>query len=289
MRIANLNDRAVIVADGRAVDIHDASEGRLGPDTLTVLEEWDEVLAWAGSATLPEGTAYAEEDLGPVVARPRQIFAIGLNYRDHADEAGLDHPDNIVVFTKFASSLDGPVNTVPMTSEKVDWEAELVAVIGREIHRVDEAAALEAVAGYCVGQDFSDRAVQLRPPAPQFSLGKSFPGFSPVGPAIVTADELTDPSALQITCVIEGPSADQHGESGSWTVQDGNTSDLIFPVARVISDLSQVVTLYPGDLVFTGTPAGVGSGRGVFLQAGDRVTTTIEGLGTLRSECVAAQ
>lgn len=287
MRIANLQDRAVVVADGRATDIATASEGRFGPDTLSVLEQWDAVLDWAATADLSGGQEFAEADLGPVVARPRQIFAIGLNYRDHADEAGLDHPENIVVFTKFASALSGPVSGVELTSETVDWEAELVAVIGRETHRVDEAAALDSVAGYTVGQDFSDRGVQLRPPAPQFSLGKSFPNFAPVGPAIVTADELADPAALQITCTITGPSGDAYGDGGSWTVQDGSTADLIFPVARVIADLSQVVTLYPGDLIFTGTPAGVGSGRKIFLQPGDTVTTTIEGLGTLVNTCTA--
>lgn len=289
VRIANLNQRAAVVSDGRAFDIATASDGRFGPDTLSVLEQWDSVVEWAASADLGTGQEFAEEDLGPVVDRPRQIFAIGLNYRDHADEAGLDHPDNIVVFTKFASSLTGPVSTLGLTSETVDWEAELVAVIGRETHRVDEATALDAVAGYTVGQDFSDRGVQLRPPAAQFSLGKSFPGFAPVGPTIVTLDELSDSASLRITCTITGPSGVEHGEKGSWTVQDGNSADLIFPVARVISDLSQVVTLYPGDLIFTGTPAGVGSGRKIFLQPGDTVQTSIDGLGTIVSTCTAPE
>jgi len=142
---------------------------------------------------------------------------------------------------------------------------------------VDEADAWSHVAGLCVGQDISDRGVQLRGPAPQFSLGKSYPAFGPVGPAVVTVDELADPDSLWIRASIE--SADGSVQS----VQDGSTEDLIFPVASIVAGLSQVVTLRPGDLIFTGTPAGVGAARGRFLADGDVLVSEIEGLGRLRN------
>ena len=281
MRIANKDGRAVLIQDGKALDIHTASDGAFGPDTLAVLEDWENFRSWAAGADASAGAEVADADLGTPVERPRQIFAIGLNYKDHARESNLDFPENIVVFTKFASSLTGPDADIALSSDRVDYEAELVAVIGREAHKVSVDDALDAVAGYAVGQDFSDRAVQLRPPAPQFSLGKSFPGYAQVGPAIVTLDEVADPNALDITCTFTGPTAQAQG-SERWVAQDGNTRDMIFSVAQIVSDLSQVVTLYPGDLIFTGTPAGVGMAReNAMIKPGDTVTTEISGLGSL--------
>jgi 2,4-didehydro-3-deoxy-L-rhamnonate hydrolase len=289
MRIANLNDRAVLVIGGEngatAVDVAEVSAGRFGPSARAVFDDWDAFVAWASDSELGDGAPFDSADLGAPVPDPRQVFAIGLNYRDHADEANLAHPDDLVVFTKFASSLAGPNVTVELPSDKVDYETELVVVIGREAHQVDQAEAHAAIAGFAVGQDYSERAVQTRGPAPQFSLGKSFPNFAPFGPTVVTLDELSDANALRITAVLAGPSAAEH--EGSWTVQDGTTADLIFPVDRIISDLSHVVTLFPGDLIFTGTPAGVGMARGVFLKPGDTLTSTIEGLGTMTNELIA--
>ncbi|MTD57573.1 fumarylacetoacetate hydrolase family protein [Amycolatopsis pithecellobii] len=279
MRIANLSQRAVLITDSTtAVDIAEASAGRFGPSPRQVFEQWDAFTAWAETADLSGGKAFEPADLGAPVPDPQQVFAIGLNYRDHADEAQLAHPEHLVVFTKFASSLAGPNVTVELPSESVDYETELVVVIGRETHQADLETAAAAIAGYSVGQDYSDRGVQLRGPAPQFSLGKSFPHFGPFGPAVVTGDELDDPGKLRITAVLAGPSA---GEAGTRTVQDGTTADLIFPVDRIISDLSQVVTLHPGDVIFTGTPAGVGQPRGLFLEPGDTLTSTIDGIGTM--------
>lgn len=287
MRLANRNGRAVLLRDGRALDVESASGGRFGPDPMSPWADWAAFTAWAQEADHGAAEEYDEAELGAPVPAPRQIFAIGLNYKDHADEAGLDYPDNLVVFTKFQSSLAGPTAEVPVPGETVDWEAELVVVVGQEIHDVDEDEALGAVAGYSVGQDFSERTVQRRPPAPQFSLGKSFPAFGPFGPAVVSPDEVEDPTDLRITCVIEGPTAQAQADGGdSWTAQDGTTKDMIFSSARILSDLSRVVTLYPGDIVFTGTPAGVGMPQGIALQRGDVVTTTIEGLGSLRNPMV---
>jgi len=283
MRIANLAGRAVLVEGETAVDIADASAGRFGPAPRTVFEAWDAFTEWAADADLGPGSAFDPADLGAPVPHPRQVFAIGLNYRDHADEANLDHPEDLVVFTKFASSLAGPNVTVELPSDRVDYETELVVVIGREVHRAGPEEAGRAVVGYAVGQDYSERTVQLRGPAPQFSLGKSYPNFAPFGPAVVTDDELDDPGKLRITAVLEGPSA---GQEPSVTLQDGTTADLIFPVERIVSDLSQIVTLYPGDVIFTGTPAGVGGPRGLFLQPGDVLTSTIENVGTMTQRFV---
>jgi 2-keto-4-pentenoate hydratase/2-oxohepta-3-ene-1,7-dioic acid hydratase in catechol pathway len=284
MRIANLNSRAVLVREGEALDIAEASGGRFGPAPLAVFEQWDAFVEWAQTADFSASVAFDPGALLAPIPNPGQIFAIGLNYRDHADEANLGHPDELVVFTKFASALAGPNATVELPSNRVDWETELVVVVGRSIHKADEAEARAAIAGYAVGQDLSERVVQGRGPAPQFSLGKSFPNFAPYGPAIVTLDEIETPDALAIGAVIEGPTAADH--DGSWTVQDGTTADLIFPVARILSDLSQVVTLRPGDIVFTGTPAGVGMARRVYLKPGDVLTSTIEGVGTLRNRFI---
>ena len=287
MRLANLAGRAVLLRDGKALDVERASGGRFGPDPMSPWQDWAAFRDWAADADYSAAEEYDEADLGAPVPAPRQVFAIGLNYKDHADEAGLQYPEHLVVFTKYQSSLAGPTAEVPVAGERVDYEAELVVAVGQQIHDVDEQEALEAVAGYSVGQDFSEREVQTRPPAPQFSLGKSYPAFGPFGPAIVSPEEAGDAGNLPIRCVIEGPTA--HGRSngnGTWTAQDGNTKDMIFPVPRILSDLSKIVTLYPGDIVFTGTPAGVGMPQGVALQPGDVVTTTIDGLGSLRNAMV---
>jgi 2-keto-4-pentenoate hydratase/2-oxohepta-3-ene-1,7-dioic acid hydratase in catechol pathway len=288
MRIANLANRAVLVTDGEggtaAVDVAEASGGRFGPSPRAVFEEWEAFTAWAASADLGDGRPFDPAELGAPVPDPRQVFAIGLNYRDHADEANLEHPEHLVVFTKFASSLAGPNVTVTLPSDKVDYEIELVVVIGREVHDADLDASRRAIAGYAVGQDYSERAVQLRGPAPQFSLGKSYPNFAPFGPAVVTGDELDDPGKLRLTAVLEGPSA---GGEQCVTLQSGTTADLIFPVEQIISDLSRVVTLHPGDVIFTGTPAGVGGPRGLFLKPGDVLTSTIEGVGSMTNRFVS--
>ncbi|MDQ2739905.1 MAG: fumarylacetoacetate hydrolase family protein [Actinomycetota bacterium] len=282
MRVGNLAGRAVLIDGDSALDIAKASADRFGPDPLSIYRDWAAFKAWATDADRSAATPFHADALLAPVPNPGQIFAIGLNYRDHADEANLAHPEDLVVFTKFASCLAGPNVTVELPSEFVDYETELVVVIGGTAHRIGQDEAWSVVAGVCVGQDLSERVIQRRGPAPQFSLGKSYPNFAPYGPAVVTVDELDNPDALTIGAVLEGPSAADHG--GSWTVQDGTTADLIFPVARIIADLSQVVTLSPGDLIFTGTPAGVGIARGIYLKPGDVLTSTIAGVGSLRND-----
>jgi 2-keto-4-pentenoate hydratase/2-oxohepta-3-ene-1,7-dioic acid hydratase in catechol pathway len=283
MRLANVAGRAVLVTgDGVGVDVAVASGSRFGPDLPGVFEQWDGFSAWVagGVESVGEaGASFSRGELGSPSPEPRQVFAIGLNYRAHAAESGFAEPVDLPpTFTKFVSSLSGPDTVVSLPEGgHTDWEVELVVVIGRSAHRVGRDEAWDHVAGVTVGQDLSERIVQMRGPAPQFGLGKSFPGFGPVGPWLVTADELADRDDLGLGCAINGE-----------TVQDGRTGDLIFPVARLVSELSQVVELFPGDLIFTGTPAGVGVGRDPqrFLQPGDELVSWIEGVGELRQTFV---
>lgn len=290
MRIANISHRATLNFEDRHLDIHVASEGAFGPDPMDVFTRWAAFKAWASTITTREisnGFRAKPEDVWAPAPMPRQIFAIGVNYRDHANEASIPYPDSLIVFTKFQSSLAGADTNVvipDLQDGELDYETELVVTIGQTASKVAEADALDYVAGYSVGQDLSERSVQLRPPVPQFSLAKSFPGFSPVGPAVVTLDEFDDPNALRISAVLEGPQTEDHG--GSWKVQDGTTASMIFPVAKIIADLSQIVTLFPGDLIFTGTPAGVGKAHGIAMQPGNVLTSTIDGIGSIRNTFV---
>ena len=276
MRIANLSGRLSLIVDGRAVDVEQASGGRFAADPQAVYDRWAEFRAWADEAAdLPEGAPFAAADLGAPAPAPRQVVAAGLNYRDHAAEAGLALPDEMPpVFTKFVSSITGPVTDVELPrGGHTDWEVELVLVIGTLAHRVSEDAAWSHVAGLTVGQDLSERIIQLAGPAPQFSLGKSYPGFAPIGPWLVTPDEFENPDDLELQCSVNGEQ-----------MQKSRTSELIFPVADLIARLSAVMPLLPGDVVFTGTPAGVGLGRSPqkWLAAGDELVTSIEGIGELR-------
>ncbi|MFC9952901.1 fumarylacetoacetate hydrolase family protein [Streptomyces prasinus] len=280
MRIANLSGRLALIVDGKAVDVELVSEGGFSADPQAVYERWEAFRAWAADADLPAGVAFEPADLGSPAPAPRQTLAIGLNYRDHASESGFTAPEGLPpVFTKYVTSISGPVTEVKLPADgHTDWEVELVAVIGRRAEHVDEADAWSHVAGLAVGQDISERVVQLAGPAPQFSLGKSYPGFAPIGPWLVTPDEFDDPGDLELRCAINGEE-----------VQKGRTRDLIFSVPALIAGLSAVLPLLPGDVIFTGTPAGVGLGRAPqrFLAAGDELVSTVEGIGELRQTFVA--
>ncbi len=287
MRLANLDNRAALAIGEAgaesAIDVSTASDGRFGPDLAACYETWAETVEWAAgldTSTLRGAVPIDRRRLGPPSPTPRQVFAIGLNYRSHAAESGFALPTEMPpVFPKYASSFTGPDTEVVIPAGgNVDWEVELVVVLGREASRVVEADAMPYVAGFTVGQDISERISQMRGPAPQFGLAKSFPGFAPQGPWLVTPDELNDPDDLELGCAIDGEE-----------VQKGRTGDLIFPVRSLISMLSHNVTLYPGDVIFTGTPAGVGVGREPqrFLQAGERLDSWIEGIGELHQTFVA--
>jgi 2,4-didehydro-3-deoxy-L-rhamnonate hydrolase len=187
MRIANADGRLALVTAGHVIDVAEASDGWFGPDVQDVYGRWTEFLLWSRQVTSVGRTPLGEVRLGPVAPRPRQIFAIGLNYHGHAVETGLDIPDAPMVFTKFASSIAGSHDAVALPTESVDFEAELVVVIGALARQVARADAWRHVAGLTVGQDISERELLVRPPTPQqFSLAKSFPNFAPIGPVLVT-------------------------------------------------------------------------------------------------------
>lgn len=281
MKIANLAGRLAIVSDGRALDVEEASAGEFTSDPQAIYARWDAFASWATAADLTAAVAYSDDDLEAVVPRPRQVFAIGLNYREHAIEAGFAIPTEPLVFTKFASSLTGPRANITLPSDTIDYEVELVVVIGREAHKVSVSDGWVYVAGLTAGQDVSDRAVQMRGPSPQFNIAKSFPGFSPIGPVLATPDEFSNPNRIRVETLVES--------GGTVTSkQDGNSDDLIFSVPEIVSRLSQSLTLYPGDIIFTGTPSGVGMGKTPpdYLRKGQTLITRIEGVGELRNPLV---
>jgi 2-keto-4-pentenoate hydratase/2-oxohepta-3-ene-1,7-dioic acid hydratase in catechol pathway len=210
-----------------------------------------------------------------------KVICIGKNYADHAKEMGGDAPELPVVFSKFASCLIGhrqPI-VLPAISTQVDWEAELVVAIGRRGRNIPVSSALEWVAGYCCGNDVSARDWQKGRPGGQWLLGKTFDTFGPLGPFLVSRDEVPDPHQLQIELRLNGE-----------VMQRASTGLLIYRIDYLIAHLSQFITLEPGDLIFTGTPAGVGAGRTPprFLQAGEEIEIEISGLGKLKNRVVAA-
>lgn len=278
MRIVNVEGRASLLGEGTILDVHDASAGAFGPDPMDLLARWAEFTEWVRGAEIADGYPLTVP-LGPPVPRPRQIFAVGLNYVDHAHESGLVAPAEPMIFTKFASALTGPEGRVDLPEGNVDWEVELVLVIGATASRVAEERAWDHVAGLMVGQDLSERVSQFSGETPQFSLAKSFAGFAPTGPSVVSLDEVADPDALVLECRLNGE-----------VVQHGTTADMIFPVPEIVARLSRVVILLPGDLVFTGTPPGVGMGRTPrrYLRPGDTLESSIQGLGTLRQHFATA-
>jgi 2-keto-4-pentenoate hydratase/2-oxohepta-3-ene-1,7-dioic acid hydratase in catechol pathway len=277
MRIAVINQRLSLIQPGGAVDVHAASDGRFGPGS--VYDRWTEFAAWAAAADLPDPHPFAPESLGSPSPAPRQVFGIGLNYSDHVAESGFATPETAPpVFTKFPSCITGPCGDIALPpGGHTDWEIELVVIIGRTAARVPAAAAWDHVAGLSAGQDISERILQLAAAPPQFSLGKSYPGFGPVGPWLVTPDEFDDPDDLELGCSING---DQ--------VQKARTREMIFGVGDLIEQLSAVTPLLPGDLIFTGTPSGVGLGRTPprWLGPGDVLTSYVEGIGEMRHRFV---
>jgi len=275
MKIANANGRAVLVMDDEIADVAEASDGRFGPEPMQLFDDWTAFVEFGPTVTTATAPL-VESDVRCPVPAPRQVFAIGLNYRSHAEEAGMALPEVPATFTKFPASLAGPYDDIEIVGESVDWEVELVAVIGARADRVAEADAWRHVAGLTVGQDISDRHLQFAAGA-QFSLGKSRRGYGPMGPWVVTLDEVPDPDDLALGCSVDGE-----------RVQDARTSDLIFGVPRLIAELSAVLPLLPGDVIFTGTPAGVGVVRQPprFLAKGQVVDSWVEGVGTIRNRCV---
>ena len=273
--------------------------GQVGQEKPGLMDEDDNIRDLSahigdisGDVLRPEGlekiAALNVSDLPVVDGSPRfgacvgdigKFMCIGLNYTDHAAESGMPVPDEPILFAKFNSAISGPNDDVimPRGSTKLDWEVEFGIVMGSKAKYIPEDQALEHVAGYCVINDVSERAYQLEGTG-QWVKGKACDSFGPVGPWLVTKDEISDPQNLRLWLEVNGT-----------RYQDGNTSTMIFSAAHIVSYLSNLFTLYPGDVIATGTPPGVGSGRNppVFLQVGDKMRLGIDGLGEQKQEVVA--
>ena len=287
MRIANHTGRLALLDptahpdEPRGVDVERASDGRFAADPQAVYARWGEFRDWASSASFADAEPLEAVALEAVAPRPPQVFAIGLNYRDHAAESGFELPAEPLVFTKYASSFTGPRGDIRLSPGTVDWEVELVAVVAVGGRGIPAAEGWEHIAGLTAGQDISDRVTQFAAPPAQFGMGKSYPGFTPMGPSLVTVDELRaaglDPDDLELGCLVNGES-----------VQKSRTGAMIFSVPDLVARLSAIVTLLPGDVVFTGTPAGIGAGRTPprFLTPGDELVTWCAGIGQMQHRFV---
>ncbi len=262
------------------VDLNQA-DARVPSCIKALLAQGEEGLARARAALAAGKALDAAVRQLPPIPSPEKVICVGLNYADHAREGGLEPPKVPVIFSKFPTAVRGHGDPIelPRVSREVDYEAELVVVIGVGGRQIAEDRARRHIAGYCCGNDVSARDWQLRKPGGQWLLGKSFDSFAPFGPALVTADEIADPNHLAIQLRLNGR-----------VMQDSSTSQFLFGVERLVSYVSEVCTLSPGDVLFTGTPPGVGFARKppVFLKAGDVVEVEIEGIGVLRNPVVAA-
>lgn len=269
MRLANLGGRAHIVVDDGAVDIAGLTNGRIGPDMTSAIANIDAVrhldLATA------ERVVVNRDDLGPVSDEPKQIIAIGISYHDHAVEMGLELAKIPASFVKFRSALTGPHPIVTLPNENCDYETEMVVVIKEHATAVTQEHAWEVVAGLTLGQDLSDRYTQMEA-GRQFSLGKSHPGFAPIGPVMVTPDEFMDRNDIRFRCSINGELR-----------QDATTADMIYSVTDLLVALTSIIDLYPGDLIYTGCPKGAGQSFDPprFLKAGDELECSMDLVGDL--------
>jgi 2,4-didehydro-3-deoxy-L-rhamnonate hydrolase len=270
--------RPLLEKDGRLIDVEKRSGGRFAADPMALLAHWDAFCDWAREQS-PDGSEATvdENKLEVCVPRPRSVFGIGVNYRDHIEQAGMEMPKFPMVFTKFPTCLASATAEIPLTSNRVDWEAELVVVIGRGGQRISAEQAMKHVAGYCVGQDISDRRQQFSDTPPQFSLGKSAKAYGPIGPSVVSLDSFANPHDLAISCEIDGD-----------RVQNSRTSQMIFAVPELIAYISRWCELASGDLIFTGTPGGTGAVRNPrrYLKPGETITTEVEHIGRIRNTCV---
>ena len=275
-KLGTVGGKAVLIKDDHYFDVASLSNGAISSDSVEALKLQSELSELYDTLSGENATGNLSEiELGNPVPKSPNCYAVGLNYRKHAEESGMDIPEVPMIFTKHTSCFVGPKANVEMRSDYVDWEVELVVVIGKEGKNISKENALEHVAGLCVGQDISDRPTQFATTPAMFNLGKSFDTYGPMGPALVSLDLLENCENLDIECKLNGE-----------TVQKSNTSDLIFNVSSIISYLSEIVSLNIGDTIWTGTPSGVGIASGKFLKDGDVLTSSIEGLGSMENKCV---
>lgn len=275
-KLGTVGGKAVLIKDDHYFDVASLSNGAISSDSVEALKFQSELSELYDTLSGENATGNLSEiELGNPVPKSPNCYAVGLNYRKHAEESGMDIPEVPMIFTKHTSCFVGPKANIEMRSDYVDWEVELVVVIGKEGKNISKENALEHVAGLCVGQDISDRPTQFATTPAMFNLGKSFDTYGPMGPALVSLDLLENCENLDIECKLNGE-----------TVQKSNTSDLIFNVSSIISYLSEIVSLNIGDTIWTGTPSGVGIASGKFLKDGDVLTSSIEGLGSMENKCV---
>jgi len=267
--------RTAVLTDNGLIDLHKADPA-LPADMRSLLSVEDALGRAAAAVADADPEPLGGVKLYAPIPNPQKILCVGANYADHAAESGMDIPAEPIIFSKFATALCGPEDPImlPKIGAKVDYEAELVAVIGRRGKNIPQEQAMDYVAGYCCGHDVSARDWQKGKPGGQWTLGKGFDTFAPLGPYLVTPDELRDPNNLRVQFRLNGE-----------TMQDSNTSQFIFKIDFLISYISNVCTLMPGDLLFTGTPPGVGAARKppVFLKDGDVAEVEVENLGVLRN------
>jgi len=274
--LANVGGRGALVDGDHYYDLEELADGALSPDPMAALTTPDLLAELASGLGCHQPTGLlTEATLGPPVPRPRNSYGVGLNYRSHAEEASMEIPDVPLVFTKFPSCITGPFDEVRLRSDRCDYEGELVVVVGPGGADIDPADAWDHVVGLTVGQDVSDRHAQFMTQPPQFNLGKSFDTFGPIGPVVVSPDCSDDPDDLALTTHVNGE-----------VRQDDRTSNMVFPVADLVAFLSRITTLATGDIIFTGTPDGIGAAQGLFLADGDVITTTIDGIGAMTNACV---
>jgi 2-keto-4-pentenoate hydratase/2-oxohepta-3-ene-1,7-dioic acid hydratase in catechol pathway len=275
-RLVNVNGRAALEDGGSWYDLAELSGDPTFADPMVAVARSDGLHRWSEQcATAKHSGRIDTTVLDAPVPYPRQSFGIGLNYREHAGESGAPLPPAPLTFTKFPSCIAGPTADVALSGPMVDWEVEIVAVIGEETSHIGVDDAWSVVCGLTLGQDISDRAVQMAGTPPQFCLGKSFANYGPIGPAVVSVDSFADPDDIALWCDVAGE-----------RMQAARSSQLIFTIPTLVSYLSSICTLYPGDLIFTGTPSGVGMARGRYLTVGEVIVSGADVIGELRNRCV---
>lgn len=273
---ANHAGRAVLVDGNNFHDLEALSGGTVPSDPAAALAHGDKLhdLQKKTAGRTPEGTIDAAK-LGAPSPTPQKVFGIGLNYKTHAAESNMEVPDNPVVFAKFSSCICAPNSNIELRSDRVDYEGEIVVIIGTPGKDISQADAWNHVFAITAGQDVSDRPVQMASKPPHFDLGKSFDTFGPIGPVAVSPDVLPDRDKIAIKCLVNGEER-----------QNDTSANLIFGIPFLIEYLSHITTLNTGDVIFTGTPAGVGAAQKKLLRDGDIVTTIVDGVGTMTNKCV---
>ena len=275
-KLGNVDNKASLIFNNEYYLLSDISSGKLTDNMDDILHSIDIVEDLYTNIDKFEASGSLEDvKLGPPVTNSHNCFAVGLNYKNHAEESAMEIPPFPMIFTKHTTCICGPYDEIEMRSDIVDYEAELVAVIGKEGKNISTDDAWSHVIGLTAGQDISDRSVQFHASPPQFNLGKSFDTFGPIGPFLVSPDLFKDKSSLKLECSVNDELR-----------QKDNTNDLIFDIPYIISYISEFITLKTGDLIFTGTPAGVGATQGKLLKDGDILSTTIEEIGTMKNKCV---